>query len=241
MQTDQWLFGTFVLDVARASLTERGVAIALRPKSFSLLQYLVTHPGRLVGKDELMAAVWAGVVVTDDSLTRCISEIRAALGEAGPRMIKTVSRRGYLFDGEAVAAGPATSGSGSSSGSGSIPIPTPAPTSIPAHADEVPASVSARPDRWRQLGFGGVLLAAAIVVLALVAKGGPGAPRQTLVVLPFVALGGDAAQAPLADAITEDLTSALARVRGLSVIAASSALTFKGQSSDPRRLGRELE
>jgi TolB-like protein/Tfp pilus assembly protein PilF len=93
--------------------------------------------------------------------------------------------------------------------------------------------------RWRAIG--GLALSAFVVAIVWFARERPAAPRQTLVVLPFVALGSDDVQAPLADAITEDLTSALARVRGLSVIASSTALTFKGQPADPRKLGRELK
>ena len=48
-------------------------------------------------KDELVRAVWDKVVVTDESLTRCMSDVRLALGDADQRIIKTVPRRGYMF------------------------------------------------------------------------------------------------------------------------------------------------
>ncbi len=60
-----------------------------------------------VGKDELMTHVWPGVVVTDDSLTRCISEIRAAIGDRSQQAVKTVARRGYLFVAPVVTGDPA--------------------------------------------------------------------------------------------------------------------------------------
>jgi TolB-like protein/DNA-binding winged helix-turn-helix (wHTH) protein len=232
MPTDRWRFGDFELDVARASLTQRGVLIALRPKSFALLQYLVTHPARLVSKDELLAAVWPDVVVTEDSLTRCISEIRAALGDADARAIRTISRRGYLFDTPVVPAADALAAAAAA-------VDHPAPIQVPAGVS-LPLALALR-SRFRWLLVGSVALSAVIVATVLVIRESPSAPRQTLVVLPFVALGSDAVQAPLADAITEDLTSALARVRGLSVISSSTALTFKGQTADPRYLGRELK
>ena len=71
--------------------------IELRPRSFEVLAYLVGAAGRAVSKDELLASVWPGVVVTEDSLTRCISDIRQALGDDGQRIIKTLPRRGYVF------------------------------------------------------------------------------------------------------------------------------------------------
>jgi adenylate cyclase len=71
--------------------------VGLRPKSFDVLRYLVENAGRLISKDEIMKAVWPHVVVTDESLLRCISEVRAAIGDREQRIIKTVPRRGYLF------------------------------------------------------------------------------------------------------------------------------------------------
>ena len=55
-----------------------------------------------------MAAIWPDVFVTDDSITQCVGEIRRALGEAAPRLLQTLPRRGYRFIGEVVAAEPET-------------------------------------------------------------------------------------------------------------------------------------
>ena len=71
----------------------------LRPKTFDVLRYLVDHPRRVVRKDEIISAVWPDVVVTDESLTRCISEIRRALGSQNQSLVRTVQRRGYIFEG----------------------------------------------------------------------------------------------------------------------------------------------
>jgi TolB-like protein/DNA-binding winged helix-turn-helix (wHTH) protein len=90
-------FEGFVLDLSERVLRREGRDIELRPKSFDVLACLARHPGRVVTKDELMAQVWPGLVVTDDSLTRCVSDIRAALGDASQRLIKTVPRRGYVL------------------------------------------------------------------------------------------------------------------------------------------------
>jgi TolB-like protein len=65
-------------------------------------------------------------------------------------------------------------------------------------------------------------------------------PRLSLVVLPFVNLNGDPAQDYLGDVVTEDLTTALSRLRGSTVISADSALTLKGKIVDFRQVGREL-
>lgn len=70
----------------------------LRPKSFEVLRYLVEHAGHVAAKEEVMAAIWSNVTVTDDSLIRCIGEVRRAIGDESQRIVKTVPRRGYLFD-----------------------------------------------------------------------------------------------------------------------------------------------
>jgi DNA-binding winged helix-turn-helix (wHTH) protein len=91
-------FGRYVLDLQRGCLLLDGRELTLRPKTFSVLQYLVSHPGRLIGKEELLEAVWPNLVVTDDTLVQSVGELRRALGDAGGRLITTVPRRGYRFD-----------------------------------------------------------------------------------------------------------------------------------------------
>src|SRR5712692_10347171 len=90
-------FGDYTLDLAGGSLRAGDRPIELRPKTFAVLAYLVQNAGRLVSKDEVMRAVWSDVVVSDESLTKCVSEVRAALGDRDQRFVKTVPRRGYLF------------------------------------------------------------------------------------------------------------------------------------------------
>lgn len=96
--TGELRFDQFVLDLKRSCLRAPKGDLRLRPKSFEVLRYLLEHAGSVVSKDELLAAVWPKVTVTEDSLTRCVSEIRQALGSAGEQIVKTVPRRGYLLD-----------------------------------------------------------------------------------------------------------------------------------------------
>jgi adenylate cyclase len=90
-------FGEYALDDVRGCLRTADREVELRPKSFEVLRCLVENAGRLVMKAELIKAVWPNVVVTDESLTRCISEVRHAIGDGDQKIIKTVPRRGYLF------------------------------------------------------------------------------------------------------------------------------------------------
>jgi len=91
-------FGEFTLDVDRGALLSAGEDIKLRPKSFEVLSYLVQHHGRLVSKDELLDAIWGSTVVTEDSVTQCLIDIRRALHDQSQKTIRTVPRRGYVFE-----------------------------------------------------------------------------------------------------------------------------------------------
>ena len=94
-----FVFSSFRLDFANASLHRATQAILLTPKALNVLSYLVEHAGQWATKDDLWRAVWPGVTVTDATLTMCVSEIRKALRDErnAPRYIETVHGRGYRF------------------------------------------------------------------------------------------------------------------------------------------------
>jgi len=89
--------GDGVFDAITGQLECGGRTTRLRPRTAALLAYLLRHPDRVVGKDELLQAVWPDVVVTEDSLVQCVKEIRRAFGEAGRDCIRTVPRQGYAY------------------------------------------------------------------------------------------------------------------------------------------------
>ncbi len=97
----QLVFHPFCLDLANELLLRGGNPVRLTPKAFAVLQFLVTHAGRLVTKAELLEALWAGTHVQDSVLKVCIREIRRALSDPAraPRFIETLHRRGYRFVG----------------------------------------------------------------------------------------------------------------------------------------------
>src|SRR5215831_19590806 len=99
MPSSQWVFGPFRLDPANACLWYGVEAVVLPPKAFDVLHYLVTHPDRLVTKDELLDAVWPETAVTDAVVRNAIGILRKVLGDTAqtPRYIATVPRRGYRF------------------------------------------------------------------------------------------------------------------------------------------------
>ena len=95
----QWVFGSLRLDPVNACLWRGTQPVALTPKAFDVLHYLVTHPDRLVPKDELLDAVWPETAVSDTVVRIAIGELRRALGDTAQasRFIATVHRRGYRF------------------------------------------------------------------------------------------------------------------------------------------------
>jgi TolB-like protein/DNA-binding winged helix-turn-helix (wHTH) protein/cytochrome c-type biogenesis protein CcmH/NrfG len=235
-----YAFERFHFDPLRGRLTNGGAAIELRPKSLAVLHYLVTHPQRLVEKDELLAAVWGKVVVTEDSLVQCVREIRQALGDADQRIIRTIPRSGYMFVAEVVDEPPAPLGEAS------VPSTT-------ARRGWAPRSDVGRwlRRRWLAAGTVAALVATALVWLAFTRTGDDGAgttarraslfaPRLSIIVLPLVNIGGDPEQEYFADGLTNDLTTDLGRVPTSLVISHNSARAYRGNQVDSRQLGREL-
>src|SRR5262245_29868874 len=95
--------GEVRLDFAAECIWRGASRFTLKAKAFAVLRYLAEHPGRVVSKDELLQAVWPGVVVSEWVLTTCVREIRRALHDEAkaPRFIETGHRRGYRFIGKA--------------------------------------------------------------------------------------------------------------------------------------------
>ena len=131
LQSKQLRFDRYVLDLDRGCLLFEGNDIALRPKTFAVLQYLIEHAGRLVSKDELFEAVWPGIAVSDDALVQSIGELRRAFSDDGPRLIKTIPRRGYQLEttmSAGAAGGPALVDAIPGSAAAAKEIATPTPT-----------------------------------------------------------------------------------------------------------------
>jgi len=90
-------FAGYRFEAARRELLHRGELVAMQPQVFDLLAYLIEHRDRVVGKEELLDALWPDSVVSEGSLQRNISLVRAALDRAGTDLIRTYPRRGYRF------------------------------------------------------------------------------------------------------------------------------------------------
>ncbi|MFC6645805.1 winged helix-turn-helix domain-containing protein [Granulicella cerasi] len=94
-----FVFAGFVLDPANRLLLREGQQVTLPGRAFDLLVCLVSRPGELWTKEELLAQVWEGSFVEESNLTVAVSTLRRALGEAPQerKLIQTVARQGYRF------------------------------------------------------------------------------------------------------------------------------------------------
>ena len=92
-------FGNFTLQTGDRRLSSDGQEIYLRPKTYDTLLYLLERHGHLVTKHELLDTIWSDVEVTENALTRCIKEVRAALHDEvqSPAFLRTIPRLGYEF------------------------------------------------------------------------------------------------------------------------------------------------
>lgn len=252
-------FDRYLLDLDRGCLVLDGSDIALRPKTFAVLHYLIEHAGRLVSKEELLAAVWRNLVVTDDALVQSIGELRRALGDDGSRLIRTIPRRGYRFEAEVSAVSPERS---PSPGSEAI-VPAPgaeARAPEPAIGARTPltlmAKVRARRGAWLLAPFA---LIALLVTAMLWGTGGPWSPvsdpghgprsaaeglvfdaKPAIAVLPLVNQSVDSGRDYFADGLTQDIINALGRFSELTVISWNGVFPYKGKPVGPEAIGRAL-
>jgi TolB-like protein/cytochrome c-type biogenesis protein CcmH/NrfG len=94
-----YLFQDYALDTDRRELRRAGALLSVEPKVFDLLVHLIGNRERVISKDDLIAAVWNGRIVSESTLTSCINAARSALGDSGEtqRFIKTLPRKGIRF------------------------------------------------------------------------------------------------------------------------------------------------
>lgn len=209
-------FAGFELDQRRAELRgPDGESIRLRPKAFSLLLLLLQNNGRVVGKQEVIDALWPNVHVGEDGLFQCVREVRVALGDHRREMLKLVPGHGYILNVEVT------------------DTPAPRPEDAPqTAADIAPAaprmeapSASRRDGRGRTIALvviGLCLVVGLVVVGASVFGLGPrfGHRPPVIVVIPIVDASADPEGPDMASAVTARLIDGLARIDTVRVVMA---------------------
>ena len=94
-------FEGFVLDTDRRELRRGPQLIAIPPQAFDLLEYLIKNRDRVVSKDDLIAAIWTGRIISESALSTRINVVRSAIDDTGEdhRLIRTLPRKGVRFVG----------------------------------------------------------------------------------------------------------------------------------------------
>jgi TolB-like protein/DNA-binding winged helix-turn-helix (wHTH) protein/Flp pilus assembly protein TadD len=237
-------FGPFRLDTDRRRLIRAGAAVPLSSRAFDILTLLVEHRSRVVTKDEIMTAVWRGMIVEENNLAVQISALRRALadGESGTPFILTVPGQGYRFVGRLADRG----GTGAP-----VELAAPLPP-IVIPAAPAPAAAPGAPPGWRTPVLLAALAGGAFALAGLAAwhRGAApptppmalnaGPPRLSIAVLPFRDLSDDRCCDYLADAISDDLTTDLSHIPGSVVIARESSDMFRGHPAPAGQTGRAL-
>jgi DNA-binding winged helix-turn-helix (wHTH) protein len=97
-----FLFENYAFDTDRRELHHGAVAVPVEPQVFDLLAYLIKNRERVASKDDLVAAIWGGRIVSESTLTTRINAARSAIGDSGAeqRLIKTLARKGLRFVGD---------------------------------------------------------------------------------------------------------------------------------------------
>ena len=228
-------FEGFTFDLRRRAVRSGEREIELRPKSFDVLRCLIENAGQLVTKDDIIATVWADVAVTDESVTRCISDIRLALGDTDQRLIKTVHRRGYVFTPRVSEA--------------AVDLGIPGEFAEPVQIASATTGTRTAARTWPRLAHS-LILACAVLLLIAVGANTWFITRQaskplvfdvaSIAVVPFVNASSDAQQDYFSDGISEEILTSLSKFRELAVIAHHSMLTYKGSPFDAKAIGHEL-
>ena len=208
-----YVFENYSLDPDRRELRRGTEVVDVEPQVFDLLHYLIDNRGRVVAKDDIIAAIWNGRAVSESALTSRLTAVRHAIGDTGKeqRLIRTFSRRGHRFVGK-VCEGPAAS-------------LAPA-AEFPPAKESIHAFVGS-PD-YDELATDGPRPALRLP------------DRPSIAVLPFQNISGDSEQEYFTDGMVEEIITALSRMRWLFVIARNSSFTYKGRTVDVKQVGREL-
>jgi TolB-like protein/DNA-binding winged helix-turn-helix (wHTH) protein/Flp pilus assembly protein TadD len=247
-------FDGFTLDLTRGCLLRGAQEIKLRPKPFEALKYLVDNPGRLISKTELIEVIWPDTAVTDDSLVQCLIEVRRALGDDAQQVIKTVPRRGYIFDrpvSDTASITPVTTVTEESgvhliieeeetNGHGGLataamPV-TGSVTLVPAYQATTIQRVRTAIGQHKWTAVVGALAITLFAAAGIFYLTKPTEAIDSVAVMPFVNVNGDPNTEYLSDGLSESIINSLSP--NLKVIALNSVLRYKGK--DPQTIGREL-
>ena len=221
--------GELIVDPPAGEVTGPNANVKVDPKVMNVLVLLARHARHVVPRDDMLAQLWPGAVVTDDALSRCIYELRRILSLASGNdewkaLIETLPKRGYRLNGEVT----------------------------PLEPEQEPQPIAKPQRRPNRLLF---ILGAAVVAAALLwftvgrqpldesSEAKPPAAvakMNSIAVLPFTDMSAGQDQGYLADGISEEIINRLTRSGDLRVISQNSSFSFRDKPVDAREIARRL-
>lgn len=235
-------FGRWRFDAGTGDLFDGTTTTRLEPQVARLLDYLLSHQDTLIGRDELMAAVWDDRIVSDDAINRCISILRHKLTpDDRNAYIETVIRRGFISHFPPPLQEPAPA-------EDTAPLTdTPPLEAMPPPRETAPVEQGpARPKRWQ---LGALAAVAALVIfgaLRMLGDAEPPVPAAEaggppmVAVLPFISSGLPGDSEFFAGGVHDDLLTQLAQLDSLRVISRTSVAEYRDAERNIREIGREL-
>jgi transcriptional activator of cad operon len=224
--------GDWCVDPRSGQVSRDGATARLEARTMRLLLYLADHAGEVVSIDDLLEHVWAGLIVSSDSVYQAVASLRRILGDdpKQPTYIATVPRLGYRMV--------ATVSPWTDQG-GATPAATQTTESVtsPRAPTEAPARRSLSHGTFARAGVVTLFLALlgalwygnvsdgnrpAVVAMAQV-------PERSIAVLPFLDLTEAMDEEPFADGMTEELINRLSKIPTLRVPTPTSSFYFKGK------------
>jgi TolB-like protein/DNA-binding winged helix-turn-helix (wHTH) protein len=225
------LFGVFEADLRADELRKNGVKVRIQDLPFRALKLLLSRPNEVITREEFRATLWSDDVFVDFDLgiRSAIKRLRDALGDSAenPIFVETVDRRGYRWIAPTHV---------------EIP-PDVAVAAMPDIEDLAAFASAAAPSsnsrsKWKVAAVVGIAALAAGVLALVLSYRRPSA--DSIAVLPFVNVSGDANTDYLSDGITESLIGNLAHIPQLKVKSRSSVLRYKAKDVDAQKAGNEL-
>ena len=213
-------------------------ARVLEPKVMDVLVFLAGRQGDVVSRHQVLDAIWSGVVVGDETLSRAISVLRTELGDdqKNPRYLKTITKRGYRFIADV------------------IPLASEGPQKVESVSD---ASASATPEKTSKsithfFGRKSDFMIITVLVLGLgyfaydkfllQPESGEvfGDIGRSIAVLPFVNMSDDSGNEYFSEGLSEELLNLLVKIPELKVAARTSSFSYKGKDVKIAQIGEEL-
>jgi TolB-like protein/DNA-binding winged helix-turn-helix (wHTH) protein len=205
--------GAWRVSPSSGQISREGETVRVDARAMRLLVCLADHAGQVVSIDDLLAQVWSGVVVSQDSVYQAVTSLRRLLGDDSkqPTYIATVPRLGYRM------------------------VATVAPWEEDASSKLTPPPSA---ERGRSLAAAAALAAALVVAVYVYGRFGsrphdsttPAAAQSSVAVLPFLDLTSESMdQEYFADGITEELIDRLSKMPGISVPPPTSSFYFKNK------------